>query len=587
MRITSFEFAFIKSFRSLRFDLSKTSVLIGQNDHGKSSILKAFQIVLNQLDEEAIARGALHPDMAERLLPIFPVKAKARRITINYDVNGSNKQLLVTVRKDLTFTVMEEVKQGGKTTPAAIDVLKKLRQYNKFTLIPALRDASSKEFADLFSDLLREHGLAKMIPQGRGGTPKEYRTLKGIRDKIAQSIKPYIDAELLPKLEQHFGFETQHKLALKFDMDVERIGQWILDNLRLGFQLTSDENVTLALSEAGSGVQSSVLLALHRLKQKAKENPGIQYILALEEPEAFLHPQKQKELYQDIRSIRLDNLKLLVTTHSPYIVSETPFTELGLVKRDGEHSALHVADVKSGNEQEMFDTYSNDINSALFFAEKVVLVEGESDLRVIRRILEMKYGPKAHRVSVISASGNQNFSPYLRMIRAWQSAKIPHLVVTDFDSLLKSTDRAIIVGARAGGYSLTGEAAFHNKVDSALDKGEAEFEAIAVEATTFFKNAGLNVFVFTSDLENALVTSENRDAAASILNDVQKNNVDYKKGYDIMALKRLIGSKGVPLNPMDKAPFKLPFVHRKIASTIDFENCHKDITRLLSAIDSL
>lgn len=67
------------------------------------------------------------------------------------------------------------------------------------------------------------------------------------------------------------------------------------------------------------------------------------------------------------------------------------------------------------------------------------------------------------------------------MIRAWNTAKIPHLVVTDFDSLTKLTDRTVLVGAKAAGYALTGEAAFHAKVDAALDKGEAEFSAGAVD----------------------------------------------------------------------------------------------------------
>lgn len=499
MKIKSFEFAHIKAFKWLKFDLARTSVLIGQNDHGKSSILKAIDIVLNRLDESTLALGALHPDLAELLLPIFPVNAKARRITISYEIGKKAKQLHITVRSDLTFTVLENVERNAKTTPAAIDVLRKLRETNKFVLIPALRDASSERFQELFSRMLREHGLSKIIPQKAGGTPKEYRILKEIRDRISTSIKPYIDEALLPQIEKHFGFATLHKLALKFDVDVQDVGEWILDNLRLGFQLTDDGETTLALSEAGSGVQSGVLLALHRLEQKAAENPDTQFILAVEEPEAFLHPQRQKELYSDIRAAQSANLRVIVTTHSPYIVGETPFTQLGLVKKDGQHSTLHVAETRDAQEQEIFDAYSDEINSVLFFADKVILVEGESDVRVISLLIQKKFGPAAHRISIISASGNRNFSPFLRMIRAWDAAKIPHLVVTDFDSLTKSTDRAILVGAKAAGYSLTGETGLHAKIDAALDKGEAEFSAVAMDATQVFRSAGLEVFVFTSD----------------------------------------------------------------------------------------
>ncbi len=173
------------------------------------------------------------------------------------------------------------------------------------------------------------------------------------------------------------------------------------------------------------------------------------------------------------------------------------------------------------------------------------------------------------------------------MIRAWTAAKIPHLVVTDFDSLTKSTDRAILVGAKAAGYSVAGETGFHAKIDSALDKGEAEYGAVANDATALFAAAGLNVFVFTSDLENSLITNVNQQAAARVLTDVATNGVDYTTGYDLNMLKRQIGSKGIPLNPMAEPPFKKPFIHRKIADTVDLTNPHADIERLLTAISTM
>ena len=473
MKIKTVEFAFIKAFKSMSLDLERTSVLIGQNDHGKSSILKALDIVLNQLDENALKAGALHPDLAERLLPIFPVNAKARRITLNYEEAGTEKQLHVTVRADLTFTVLEKIERNAKTSDLDLGALRKLREGNRFVLIPALRDASSAQFQELFSRMLREHGLSKMIPQKAGGTPREYRTLKDIRDRITDTIKPYINEKLLPQIEENFGFKTQHKLGLKLNVDAQDIGEWILNNLQLGFQLTDDENVTLALSEAGSGVQSGVLLALHRLEQRAAENPKTQFILAVEEPESFLHPQKQKELCQNILSARTQNLRVIVTTHSPYIVGETPFSQLGLVRKQDQHSALHVPDIKNDREREIFDAYSNEVNCLLFFAEKLILVEGESDELVVRLLLQKKFGSAAHRFSVVSASGNKNFSPFLRMIRAWAAAKLPHLVVTDFDSLIAENDRAIIRGAKDAGYSHATETLLRSTVDAALDNTES------------------------------------------------------------------------------------------------------------------
>jgi len=124
MRITAFEFSHIKSFKSLILNIDKTWVLIGQNDHGKSSILKAIDIVLNSLEsslEDSTASVTkLHPDLAERLLPVFPVNAKARRITIHYEDGGTDKQLYITVRADLSFVIHDKILRNPQTTESAL-----------------------------------------------------------------------------------------------------------------------------------------------------------------------------------------------------------------------------------------------------------------------------------------------------------------------------------------------------------------------------------------------------------------------------------------------------------------------------------
>jgi hypothetical protein len=52
-------------------------------------------------------------------------------------------------------------------------------------------------------------------------------------------------------------------------------------------------------------------------------------------------------------------------------------------------------------------------------------------------------------------------------------------------------------------------------------------------------------------------------------------------------LKKQIGSKGTPLNPINDPKFKRPYIHKKIAATIDVAHAHADIARLMKAIDEL
>ena len=95
------------------------------------------------------------------------------------------------------------------------------------------------------------------------------------------------------------------------------------------------------------------------------------------------------------------------------------------------------------------------------------------------------------------------------------------------------------------------------------------------------------MFVFTSDLEFSLINERNKSEVAKILTAESPTGNDYTKGYSLLNLKQQIGSKGTPLNPINDPKFKKPYVHRKIAETIDLADAHPDIGRLLQAIEAL
>jgi len=172
------------------------------------------------------------------------------------------------------------------------------------------------------------------------------------------------------------------------------------------------------------------------------------------------------------------------------------------------------------------------------------------------------------------------------MIRAWSSAGIRPLIVTDFDSLTSGGERAIVRGIREAGYALTKESQFLKEVDDAVDKDEAAYVSVATNATDFFKSAGIDVFVFTSDLEYALITDANKTVAAGILSSLDGKK-DYSKGYTLPQLRRVIGSKTIPIDANNDPPFKKPFIHKKIAEQTNLASAHPDIGRLLNLIESL
>lgn len=92
----------------------------------------------------------------------------------------------------------------------------------------------------------------------------------------------------------------------------------------VGIQL--GDLATTDLAEKGTGVRGAVLISM---LQYMAEQSRRSLVMAVEEPEAFLHPAGQEEIGRQLEQLatRAD-VSLLVTTHSPYVVGRT---EDGLV----------------------------------------------------------------------------------------------------------------------------------------------------------------------------------------------------------------------------------------------------------------
>jgi putative ATP-dependent endonuclease of OLD family len=92
----------------------------------------------------------------------------------------------------------------------------------------------------------------------------------------------------------------------------------------------------LPLGHHGQGLQSLAVIFLFQaavLQQlQEAERPGTEAIFAIEEPEAHLHPQAARTLWERIQSLTGQRL---MTTHSPYFVQHVPLRDLRLVRLRG------------------------------------------------------------------------------------------------------------------------------------------------------------------------------------------------------------------------------------------------------------
>ena len=132
-----------------------------------------------------------------------------------------------------------------------------------------------------------------------------------------------------------------------------------------------------SIFQKGSGIQSVVALSLAQrlyLNHMIADN----FIIAIEEPEAHLHPKAIHEIKKILSDIAKHN-QLIITTHSPLLINTDNVKSNIIVSRNNAHPASGLKEVR--------ETLGVLASDNLLFADNNVFVEGESDSRILKRLL--------------------------------------------------------------------------------------------------------------------------------------------------------------------------------------------------------
>jgi predicted ATP-dependent endonuclease of OLD family len=182
----------------------------------------------------------------------------------------------------------------------------------------------------------------------------------------------------------------------------------------------------------GAGLQSAIVIAIFRTYEEIKKDGAI---FAIEEPEVYLHPQKQR-YFSSILSGLANNNQVFITTHSPVFVRLYEPENVCLIRRnatDGTTAKLCAKEEILTSEKEALkiENYFDNQRNEMFFAKGVVFVEGATEkftFPYAGRILNIdldRYG-----ISVIECGGKGNLLTFAKVASAFG---IPYVVVADED----------------------------------------------------------------------------------------------------------------------------------------------------------
>ncbi|MEF2757178.1 MAG: AAA family ATPase [Collinsella sp.] len=226
----------------------------------------------------------------------------------------------------------------------------------------------------------------------------------------------------------------------------------LLDNLQLAY-LSDDAPLTFG----GEGRSNQLFFSTWLSQRNIKKPVEKVSIVAIEEPEAHLHPQQQRALAKYLSSC-IDG-QVLLTTHSPQIVER--FASDALVKMGSEGKPT-CSGIELGREVDALGYRLNPIVAEVFFSRGVFLVEGPSEI-VFFRALATAVGIDLDRenLSVLSVDGI-GFKPY---VLCCEALGIPWALRTDNDVFKVPNKERYRLAGVARAYSIV-ESLGHSKAEA-------------------------------------------------------------------------------------------------------------------------
>jgi len=159
-------------------------------------------------------------------------------------------------------------------------------------------------------------------------------------------------------------------------------------------------------------------------------NKGVT-VLAIEEPEAHLHPINQRLIYKDV--IKNNQNSVLLTTHSTHITAISPIKSIvHLHEKAGEGTHISsTADMPIADGEFLdVERYLDVKRGEIYLGKGVILVEGIAEEYLVPQFAEILNKPLDEKGVIVCNINCTNFTPYVKLLI---NLDIPYAIITDGD----------------------------------------------------------------------------------------------------------------------------------------------------------
>jgi len=458
MHLSRIEIQNFRNFKHLTLPLRPTVVIVGENKVGKSNLVHALRLVLDPslpdtrryLSAEDFWDG-LDTPFGGHVIQVsvdiagFKDDKEAQSVLTDSLIQSNPMVARFTYQFRPRTTIApsgteeddyEFVVFGGADEKNRVG--SDVRRWVSLQLLPALRDAEGEIQSWRRSPLRPLLERLTLDPERLG--------------EILQDLESATDALLEERPVQELTQEIAERVT-------EMVGELHGVDARLGFVSTRPEQILRSvrlfvdgdksrpLNQASLGTTNVLFLALlmQNMDARKRAKETVATILAIEEPEAHLHPHVQRLVF---RYFLRREAPLIVTSHSPHIASVTPLSSV-VVLRSSENEGSKAFTTHNLDLDEIqvadLERYLDVTRAEILFARGVILVEGAAELFLVPAFASGDLDRLG--ITVCSVHGT-DFAPYWRLL-SHDGLDIPCVVITDGDPC-EQDGRIVYLGIRRG-----------------------------------------------------------------------------------------------------------------------------------------
>jgi putative ATP-dependent endonuclease of OLD family len=395
----------IENFRGIRLlelDLDDTTVLIGENNSGKTAVLDAVKLCLRELSSRR--RVIFEPyDLHLKDENTDPTAADPIRIELTFaekspgewdgqltgrlarlgilqvdpDDGRGQVALRVTcaydrVSRDLSQSWAFLNRDGHELPRVPENALRALREDISYFYLSALRDAG-KHFdakGEFWRPFLQDSQLS---PEKKAEIEAQ---LKAVNDLLVGSHGSFEQVKSrLKRLQDVVPVATGEVVS------IEAVPGRLFDILaKAQIHLGTNTGAKIPVGRHGEGTQSLAVLMLFAAFLETW--PSASPILGLEEPESHLHPSAIRALWKLLDGIAGQKI---ISTHSGDLLSEVPIQSVRRLAREAQGVKQYALQpgTLTPEEERKLNFHIRYARAELLFARCWILVEGETEVTLL------------------------------------------------------------------------------------------------------------------------------------------------------------------------------------------------------------